>query len=341
MSSTTPIPATMRAWQYSSATGGIERNLALHDSVPLPRLLGDSELLIKVVAASINPADYKVPELGIIARAVIRTPATPGMDFCGRVVQTARTVDEFAIGDLVFGRLDPQQHGTLGEYIVAPTKACAHVPDGVTPDEAAAVGVAGITEYQCIAPNVEAGYKILINGGSGGTGTFGIQIAKALGCHVTTTCSPTKADLCRSLGADEIIDYTMTDVSRALKAKGQVFSLVVDNAGVPEDLYKAADDFLLPDGRFVQVGGPMSLNALKTVTSRLLRPAFLGGGKRKYQMYSMGYSQADLKQLGQWIAVKKIRVVIEETYEFADVPRAFEKLKTGRNAGKLVVHVGK
>jgi NADPH:quinone reductase-like Zn-dependent oxidoreductase len=155
------------------------------------------------------------------------------------------------------------------------------------------------------------------------------------------TCSSSKADLCRSLGADDVINYTSTDVSTALKAKGQVFSLVVDNAGLPENLYKAADHFLLPEGKFVQVGGPMNLNALKMVTSRLLVPSFLGGGKRKYEMYNIGQGPEDLKQLGQWIAEKRIKVVIEETYELEDLPKAFEKLKTGRNAGKLVVHVGK
>ncbi len=150
-SSSPPIPQTMRAWQYSSTAGGIEKNLAINDAVPLPTLssrLGDAELLVRVLAASLNPADYKAPELGLVARAVFRTPATPGMDFCGRVVQTTQTVDDFAIGDLVFGRLGPQQHGTMGEYIVAPTKACARVPDGVSVDDAAAIGVAGITAYR-------------------------------------------------------------------------------------------------------------------------------------------------------------------------------------------------
>jgi NADPH:quinone reductase-like Zn-dependent oxidoreductase len=147
----TQIPETMKAWQYSSTTGGIEKNLVLNDSVAIPTIssrLGDTELLIQVVSASINPADYKAPELGLVARAVIRTPATPGMDFSGRVVQTTPTVDDFAIGDLVFGRIDVQQHGTTAEYIVAPTKACAPVPEGVSLDDAATVGVAGITAYR-------------------------------------------------------------------------------------------------------------------------------------------------------------------------------------------------
>jgi NADPH:quinone reductase-like Zn-dependent oxidoreductase len=192
-----------------------------------------------------------------------------------------------------------------------------------------------------IAPNVKPGDKILLNGGSGGTSTFGIQIAKALGCYVTVTCSPGKADLCRSLGADEIIDYTSTDISQALRAKGQVFSLAVDNVGAPEDLYQAANDFLLPEGKFVQVGAPVSLHAAKTVASRLLLLSFLGGEKRKYEMYNLKHSPEDLKKLGQWIAERKIKVVVEETYELEELPGAFERLKQGRNAGKLVVHVGK
>lgn len=148
---TPAVPKTMKAWQYSATAGGIEKNLALHDSVPVPAMssrLGDSELLVQVLAASLNPADYKAPELGFVARAVIRTPATPCMDFCGRVVQTTGTVDDFAIGDLVYGYLGPQQHGTMAEYTVAPTKACARVPDGVSVDDAAAVGVAGMTAYR-------------------------------------------------------------------------------------------------------------------------------------------------------------------------------------------------
>lgn len=142
----------MTAWQYSSTTPTLEHNLTLSPSVPLPTIsprLGDAELLVRVLSASLNPADYKVPEVGVLARAVIpRLPATPGMDFCGRVVQATRTVDDFAIEDLVFGRIEPQQHGTCGEYIVTPTKACAHVPEGVGVDEAAAVGVAGLTAYR-------------------------------------------------------------------------------------------------------------------------------------------------------------------------------------------------
>ncbi|KAH6612944.1 hypothetical protein B0J18DRAFT_447410 [Chaetomium sp. MPI-SDFR-AT-0129] len=337
----------MKAWQYSKTAGGLEKNLTLQNAVPVPRLPTNpstTQLLIQVLSTSINPVDYKAPETGFLSRIVFGSPATPGTDFCGRVVRTAGPADEragFDVGDLVFGRTGFQQHGTTGEYTTTPAKNVARLPDGVSPDDAAAVGVAGFTAYQSIVPHVKAGDKVFINGGSGGTGTFGIQIAKLLGCHVTVSCSPGKADLCRSLGADELIDYNSTDVSAALKAKGQVFTLVVDNVGSPASLYKAANDFLQPTGRFVQVGAGLDAHSVKTITPRLLRPAFLGGGKRKYELFVMRPNREDLKQLGTWIADKKIRVVIGETYEFGDVPKAFEKLKTGQTMGKLVIHVGK
>ena len=149
----TPLPRTMRAWRYSTTVGDIEGKLELHDDVPLPALSpspsSSSELLVEVLSAGLNPVDYKVAELGLVGRAAVRTPATPGCDFCGRVVQTASSSgSDFAIGDLVFGRVSPQQYGSCGEYLVAPAKSCARVPDGVAVDEAAAVPVAGLTAYR-------------------------------------------------------------------------------------------------------------------------------------------------------------------------------------------------
>ncbi|KAK4655289.1 hypothetical protein QC762_301110 [Podospora pseudocomata] len=337
------IPTTMKAHIYTNTSPTLEANLSISTSVPTPTVSGPNELLIQVLSASINPADHKVPELpGPVRRLVIKTPATPGMDFCGRVVQAGTKVDSIALGDIVYGRLGPKQHGSLGEYITAPANVVAVLPkEGVTVDEAAAIGVAGLTAYQAIQPNVKKGDKIFINGSSGGVGCFAVQIAKVLGCHVTASCSPAKAELVKSLGADEIIDYTTTDVCEYLRAKGKVFAQVLDNVGTPDNLYKASDEFLIAGGKFVQVGSPLSLGALRSAASRALLPSFLGGGKSKYEVYTIRDSAEDLKVLGQWIKEKKIKVVIEQTYEFEDVPKAFAKLRTGKSAGKLVIHVGK
>jgi NADPH:quinone reductase-like Zn-dependent oxidoreductase len=183
---------TMRAWQWSSCTDGLENALQLADAVPIPTVrhpLGLGECLIQVHAAALNPVDYKLAELPVVGRVAIRKPATPGLDFSGRVVEVGPDC-HVCIGQMVFGKLEPkQQFGTLGEYIVGSKTGTVPLPDGVSAEHAATLGVCGLVTYQCLAPNVKPKDKIFINGGSGGTGSFAVQIAKALGCHVTTTCS--------------------------------------------------------------------------------------------------------------------------------------------------------
>ncbi|KAK3380591.1 hypothetical protein B0T24DRAFT_647757 [Lasiosphaeria ovina] len=334
----------MRAWQYTSTAGGLEKNLFLKDDVPVPTLStrrDASEVLIEVVSATLNPADYKMPEIGALVRAaMIHTPATPGLDFCGRVVQATAAVDRPRVGELVFGRIDPAQHGTMAPYFVAPSQACAVAPAGLAPDAAATLGVAGMTAYQAVAPHVKAGDCVFVNGGGGGVGTFAIQIAKALGCHVTASCSAAKADLCRRLGADELVDYGATDVAAALRDGGPTFALVVDNAGADPRLYKAADAALLPAGRYIQIGGALSFASARNIASRFLRPAFLGGGKHKFAFMSLHHAPEDLEQMARWVVEGKIQPVVEETFAYEDLPKAIAKSKTGRCAGKLVIHVG-
>lgn len=258
-------------------------------------------------------------------------------------------IDTFAIGDLVFGHLPPTcPYGASGEYILAPTKVCALLPKsgGITPIQAASIPCAGVTAYQCIAPHVKAGDKVFINGGGGGCGTFGIQIAKALGCFVTTTCSTGKVETLKNLGADEVIDYSTTNVIETMRSKGPVYTVCVDNVGAPapdkeSDIYRAAGDFLLPTtGRFIQVGMPVSMGAAKTLGSRILTPGFMGGGKSKLVVFMLDSTKTqDLETMARWVVEGKVKPVIEEVFAFEDLVTAFEKVKTGRTVGKLVVRV--
>lgn len=299
------------------------------------------EMLVQVTSTSLNPADYKIAEMGFLTNALVSTPASPGMDFSGHVVSLGADTDLFSVGDRVFGRIDPAQFGALGEFIIATYDGCARLPGSVQPDEGAAIGTAGLTAYQTIAPNVKAGDKVFINGGSGGTGAFGIQIAKALGCHVTTSCSTSKVELCRGYGADEIIDYTKEDVTKRLTEHGLVYSLVVDNVGSsPSDLYTGADGFLLPTGKFVHVGGSASMATVKTYMSRLLVPRVLGGGSRKFEPYMTHNSRDDLTQIAKWVVEGKVKVPVGKVFEYEDAPKAYELLKAG-TIGKVVVHVSK
>jgi NADPH:quinone reductase-like Zn-dependent oxidoreductase len=186
------LPATMRAWQWSQCNDTLENAIQLNESAPLPtasRQLALGESLIMVHAASLNPVDYKLPELPIVGRMAISKPATPGLDFAGKVVQVGPDC-HVKVGQMVFGKLEPnQQFGTLGEYIIGSKSGTVPLPDRIPVEQAATLGVCGLVTYQALAPNVKPGGRVLVNGGSGGTGTFAVQIAKALGCHVTTTCS--------------------------------------------------------------------------------------------------------------------------------------------------------
>ncbi|KAF6804867.1 zinc-binding dehydrogenase [Colletotrichum sojae] len=334
-------PAEMRRWQIASP-GNFIQSLTLA-TVPSPEIkaLKPLEILVQVVAAGINPADYKFPDLGMVAKAMLPFPKSPGMDFAGRVFAVGGLVTDIQPGDAVIGRLDPlKAQGSLSEFVVADREGCAAIPDSGNLEQAAVVGTAALTAYQTIIPYVKAGDKVFINGGSGGTGTYGIQIAKAAGCHVTVSCSTAKADLCRSLGADEIIDYKTTDVVAKLKEGGKVFAVVVDNVGnSPPNLYKASDDFLLPEGHFKHVGGAISLAQVRSLVPSLLLPGFLGGAKHSFEAYLTKNSHADLAQIAAWMAEGKVKSIIDSSYSFEDVPKAYEKLKQGSAGGKIAVRV--
>ncbi|KAI0170018.1 reticulon-4-interacting protein 1, mitochondrial precursor [Hypoxylon sp. FL1284] len=331
---------SMRAWLYDSANGALEKNMRLVDDAPLPfhQTLPKDAVLVRVQYSSLNPVDYKLPEMGLLGRALVSIPASPGLDFSGVVTQTGEAVTAYSVGQQVYGRLNPTRHGTLGEYVCASTDGCAALPEGVSLKDASCIGTAGQTAYQCIVPNVKKGDRVFINGGSGGTGTFGIQIAKAAGCYVTTSCSGRNAEFCQSLGADEVIDYTKEDVTDILKKKGQVYQLVVDNVGSePPNLYETSDHFLLPEGKYVQIGGKMSLADIRVMVSRMLWPSFLGGGKRKWEFLVTKNDHGHLEQIGEWMKDGKVKAPIEDEFRYDDVPKAFEKLKTGRTKGKIVV----
>ncbi|KAI1638396.1 reticulon-4-interacting protein 1, mitochondrial precursor [Biscogniauxia mediterranea] len=371
-----PIPTSMRAWLYTSPShcraSGLPAALTLSPRAPLPpssACLSPTQVLVRVRAASLNPADHKVPELGPLSRVLVGPPpATPGLDFAGTVVRSGGGAG-FRAGEAVFGRVEaPTRFGALAEYVVAECCAAYSSPSSLPSSSSSpeneekkeveavdfeaysGIPTAGLTAYQSIAPYVTrgAGDRVFINGGSGGTGTFGIQVAKALGCQVTVSCSGAGADLCRSLGADEVIDYGRADVCASLAASaaaadgGGPFALVVDNVGVsPPGLYAAADGFLRGDGggTFVQVGGEASLAGLRVAASRALLPAFLGGGSRRWVVVVTKNVREDLVQLAEWAREGKVRPVIDEVFAFEDAPKAFEKLKTKRAKGKIIVRV--
>lgn len=346
---TSSIPKTMEAWQYSQTAGGIERNLKLTSSAALPSKatsLPADQILVQVISATLNPIDYKLAEIPFLGRLLIGKPASPGQDYAGRVVATGPnskkvSSQDLKPGQLVFGRLEPPNKlGCLAEYIIAPRTGCVPIPEGVSPDDAACVGTAGLTAYQSIVPNVEPGQRVFINGGSGGTGTFGIQIAKIKGCSVVTSCSTSNVELCRRLGADEVIDYKKQDLAAELTRLGK-FDLVVDNVGKPVELFWQAHHFLKEGAKWVQVGAGFGLGEIRALASRKMWPRFLGGGTTKFEIVGVVNNYDQAMQIGQWMQEGKVKAVTDEVFGMEDKGpvKAFGKLKTGRAKGKVVVRV--
>jgi NADPH:quinone reductase-like Zn-dependent oxidoreductase len=330
---------TMKAAAYESNAGGIHKHLKVTNSWPLPKNaknLPKDHTLVRVSYASLNPVDYKVPELPVLGRLVFGK-GIPGLDYAGTVVES--TLAHLKPGEPVFGSLAPPNFSTMGEYIVASKDGCVPLPDGVQPKDAAALGIAGLTAYQTIVPFIKSGDKVFINGGSGGVGTFGIQIAKILGCHVTATCSGPNVELCKSLGADEVIDYRTQDVVQTLARKGQQYDLIVDNVFANADIYWSSHKYLKPEGRYITIAGNAQFSVIKNMLSIFLWPSALGGGQRKFQFVTCAANAVQYAELAKWLAEGKMKVIIEREYTLDQAGEAYERLKSGRTRGKLVVKV--
>ncbi|KAH0425231.1 zinc alcohol dehydrogenase [Colletotrichum camelliae] len=330
----------MRAAQWRATTGSIEKNLKLVANAPLPKkasTLPKGCTLVKVAYASINH-DYKLAELPLVNR-IFPNPATPGVDYSGTVVAT--TLTTLQPGQRVFGRTEMHACGTLAEYVVVGKPGVAAVPAGVSLKDAACVGICGVTALQALAPFVKEGGTVLINGGSGGTGIFAIQVAKVLGCtRVVAVCSGRNADFCRSLGADDVIDYKKEDLVDTLRRRGEQFDHILDTMFLNTELYWESHHYLVPGGTYVAIGLPLTAHTFKTIIEIYLIPRALGGGKRRFKFHSVFANPEHFLRLGRWIEGGKVKPVIEDVFNLEDAGRAYARIKSGKAVGKLVIAIG-
>ncbi|KAL4796329.1 hypothetical protein BDV19DRAFT_398380 [Aspergillus venezuelensis] len=348
------IPSKMKAWQFSSTSPSMQACMHLNESVPLPptaKNLEPDTILIKVIAAGLSPLDCRFAEIPLLGRFITGRPSTPGMDFAGRVVasgpNTGKYVDadeNLNPGQLVFGRLDgPSKYGTLADYTVARRNGCVALPKGVSPIDAVCATSVGVTAYWCIVHRLKSpeGKRVFINGGSGGTGTFGIQIAKAMGCHVTVSCSSADVEFCKDLGADVVIDYTNADLKAELRGKER-FDLFIDNVGNPTEFSWLAPAYTNPGAHYIQVG-PQAVTPMYILERNLKGcwPSWLGGGNGSYGLMYVDNNVEDYKQIGQWLEEGTIRAVVDEVvgFEGNEPVLAYEKLRTGEARGEIVVLV--
>lgn len=326
----------MRAWQYNNFKSGIDDALRLNPAARVPKPTANQHL-VQILATALNPVDYKPAETFL--NRFISKPATPGIDYAGRLI-TPAAGSKLKPGQLVFGVAGTSAFagGSLAEYAIVKSEGALAIPEGVDLTDAATIGVAGITAYQCIVPFVKPGSRVFLNGGSGGTGVFGIQIAKAKGCFVATACSTANVDLCRSLGADAVIDYKKQNVVDALAAMPQKFDHVVDNVG-DFGIYFRAHEFTKPGAVFMEIAGSPTLSFFGNSLRARLQPRFLGGGQRQLKTMFAQMRINEFQELVDWMKEGKIKTVIDTRFAFEDAPKAFTKLKTGRANGKIVVDV--
>ncbi len=289
--------------------------------------VGRDSVLIRVAAAGVNPADCLLRSGGLRFVARQKMPFVPGADVAGVVEAAGPNVTRFRVGDPVYAVLPNTAGGGYAEYAVAAEGAVAVMPSGLAFDEAAGVPLAALTALQALRDeaNLAAGDHVLVNGASGGVGTFAVQISRAMGARVTAVASGRNADLVSGLGADEFLDYTREDAT-AGKAR---YDAVFDAVNVLS--FRKARRVLKPNGVFVTVNpfiGRLSPGWLSR---------FRGG--RRIRSFLVRSDGADLEKLGAWIEAGEVRPVIERSYPLADAAEAHRRSESRRSRGKLVLVV--
>ncbi len=304
---------------------------------PTPK---DDEVLVKVHAASANPADWHLmraePFLARLENGLLKPKNTKlGADIAGRVEAIGRNVTQFQVGDEVFGGMSLNELGGFAEYVCAREDALALKPARMTFEQAAAVPLAAFTALQGLRDKgqIQQGQKVLINGASGGVGTFAVQIAKSYRTEVTGVCSTRNLDMVRSIGADHVIDYTKEDFTQT----GQRYDLIFDAVG-----NRSVSDYqraLSPNGICAVAGF--------TTLSRLFQVIFLGawvsktGSKKIGQMETAKPNKKDLIVIKELLETGKVVPVIDRTYPLSEVPEAIRYLEEGHARGKVVITVAK
>jgi NADPH:quinone reductase-like Zn-dependent oxidoreductase len=298
----------------------------------------DNEVLIKIHAAAANPADWHLmradPFLARLQNGLLKPKHTRlGSDVAGRVEAIGKNVTQFQIGDEVFGELPLNSLGSFAEYVCVQEEFLALKPANLSFEQAAAVPLAAFTALQGLRDKgqIKAGQKVLINGASGGVGTFAVQIAKAFGTEVTGVCSTQNLELVRSIGADHVIDYTKEDFTN----NGQQYDLIFDAVG-----NRSVSDLK----RTLSLRGIASIAGF-TSLSLLFQAMIIGPWLSKKEGQQIGLmatakaNKKDLLVIKELLETGKVKPVIDKTYSLRDVPEAIRYLETGRARGKVVITV--
>jgi len=300
----------------------------------------DDQVLVKVRAVSVNPYDWHFvegsPKVIRLLGAGLRKPKDTrlGVDFAGVVETVGKNVTQFKAGDEVFGG----RGGAFSEYVTPrANRAIAIKPANVSFEEAASINIAGLTALQGVRDKgkVQAGQKVLINGASGGVGTFAVQIAKSFGADVTGVCSGRNVELVKSLGADRVIDYTKEDYTNA----GQKYDVILDN--VANHSLSENRKVLTPNGKYVLIGGGNAnqqgwIGMLGKPLKALVMKPFVS---QQMGMMMAEMKQSDLQYFADQMQSGKLKPVIDRTYKLDQIKEAIAYVEEGHARGKVIVTV--
>ena len=294
--------------------------------MPIPAI-GPDEVLVRVKAASINPADCKLRSGAFRFFSGSRFPMTPGLDVAGEVARVGEKVTAFKPGDAVYGFINVRKGGgAYAEYACISARGLASKPEKLSFVEAGAVGVGALTALQGMRDKggLKAGGEVLIIGASGGVGTFAVQIAKVLDARVTGVCSSRNVELVRELGADRIIDYTKEDFAKDA-ARYDVILDTVDGD------YARSLPLLKPGGAFVTIVASPKV-FVRSVLSAL-------PGMKKVSTFLAEPNGDDLRLLAGWLETGKVKPVIDRVFPLEQAAEAHQASESGRARGKLVLEV--
>jgi len=301
----------MKAAVYSKAEAG--KVLEIRDlDQPLPK---DNEVVLRVRAASVNPLDWRMKT------------ERPGVDVAGEIVAVGKHVTQFKPGDAVFGG----GKGAFAEYACARESKLAPKPEDVSFEQAASVPIAGLTALQALRDkaHLQAGQKVLINGATGGIGTFAVQIAKSFGAHVTGVCSTKNVELVRSLGANRVIDYTREDFTE----DGERYDLLLDN--VVNRKLSAMKRVLRPTGKCVITGAPKKMSAVFTWLLKVFARSLLL--RENFKFFIANINRDDLTTFGELITAAKVTPVIDRRYPLGETADAMAYAEEGHARAKVVI----
>jgi NADPH:quinone reductase-like Zn-dependent oxidoreductase len=285
---------------------------------------GANDVLVKVTAASVNPVDAKIAKGYGGPSAQRKLPHVLGRDGAGTVAKVGSAVTNVKVGDEVYGVADPARWGTFAEYVAMPAATTAKRPAGLSAVDAGSIPIAGLSAWDGIVTTgkLARGQRVLIHAGAGGVGSFAVQIAKHLGAWVAATASSKNADFVRSLGADQVIDYTKTDFATAIKDVDLVFDLMGG------DVRFKSFPVLKPGGVISHISVPPMTQAPPRSDVEV-RPAVVK------------YDTALLDQISALVQQKAVKPVVSMTFAFGDALKAFEHVMTGHARGKVMLDMTK